>query len=413
MKRNRRHKNWIDAYLRYTEHSEAPERFHRWAAAWVIAGAMRRKSYIDMGYFRWYPNFFILLVSPPGVVSKSTTADIGKRLLEQVPGIRFGPSAVTWQALVESLATSTDYYAVDPDDPDPLKEYIPMSALTIAASELGTFLDPKNREMIDVLNDLWDGKQGPWKKDTKNSGHDVVENPWINLVGCTTPSWIADNFTNAFIGGGFASRTIFIYSDAKRRLVPYPKEELPPNFDAMAADLVHDLEIIAEIQGEYELSPASLQWGGEWYKKHNTDKHPTLRGEQFQGYLARKQTHLHKTAMVIAAAQRDERVLIPQDLQLAEKWLNEMEGDMPFIYSQMNRQPEAVYAQEMEHFLATKRKVLKSELAAIWLAKINVQTYNNCLAMLLEGGVVQQIQEGTDVFLRFHVHSAEVRKRMV
>lgn len=409
----RKFKNWIEAYLRYTAHSEAPERFHRWTAIWTIAGAMRRKSYIDMGYFRWYPNFFVLLVAPPGVVSKSTTADIGKTLLKEVPGVRFGPSAVTWQSLVYSMAHSTDYYPVNPLDTDPMREMTPMSALSIAASELGTFLDPKNREMIDVLNDLWDGKQGVWEKETKHSGDDAIENPWINIIGCTTPSWIADNFTTAFIGGGFASRTVFIYSDKKRRYVPYPKEELPKNFDEMAKDLIHDLEIIAEIQGEYALSPGAIQWGSKWYTEHFTKPNQALRGEQFQGYLARKQTHLHKAAMVIAASQREERVLIPEDLQTAEKWLTEIEKDMPFIYGQMNRQSEAAYALEMENFLMAKGKVKKSELAAMWVSKLNIQTFQNCLMMLIESHTALQVQEGNEIYVKFLGSSEDVRKRMV
>jgi len=85
--------NWIQSYLEYSSLSEAPENFHFWTAVSCIAGALRRRVWIDQGYFQWTPNFYIIFTAPPGIVSKSTTASIGMRLLREVPGIQFGPDA--------------------------------------------------------------------------------------------------------------------------------------------------------------------------------------------------------------------------------------------------------------------------------------------------------------------------------
>ena len=189
----RRLPNWLDAYLEYTQWNESPERFHLWTGVSTIAGALRRRVFIDMGYFRWYPNFFIFFVAPPGVVSKSTTANIGMELLKKLDYIKFGPSAVTWQRLVKSLADSREDVCIGGVGVN--AEYEPMCALTIIASELGTFFDPNNREMVDVLVDLWDGKQGDWKKETLHSGDYSIQNPWINIIGCTTPGWGAGNWS--------------------------------------------------------------------------------------------------------------------------------------------------------------------------------------------------------------------------
>lgn len=71
----------------------------------AIAGALRRKVWIDQAYFKWYSNFYIIpLVAPPGIVSKSTTAGIGMSILREVPGVNFGPDVVTWPAFVEAFA---------------------------------------------------------------------------------------------------------------------------------------------------------------------------------------------------------------------------------------------------------------------------------------------------------------------
>jgi len=213
------HQDWLQAYIQYASNSEAPTYMHFWSGVSAIAGALRRKVWFDMGHFAWYPNFYIIFVAPPGIVAKSTTSGIAMNLLRQVPGVKFGPDVVTWPALVTCFAESTEAFEYEND-------FHPMSCLTLESSEFGNLLDPTDRQMVDLLVHLWDGKQGEFKKSTKNNGSDEVSNPWINIIACTTPSWIAGNFPEYMIGGGFTSRCVFVYADQKAKLVPYPKMEM-------------------------------------------------------------------------------------------------------------------------------------------------------------------------------------------
>ncbi len=48
-----------------------------------------------------------------------------------------------------------------------------------------------------------------------------INNPFINFMGATTPAWITENFPEYAIGGGFTSRTIFVYAETKRKLNAY------------------------------------------------------------------------------------------------------------------------------------------------------------------------------------------------
>ena len=66
--------NWLTAYATYTADSESPREFHLWTGIWTLAGALRRRVWIDMRKFQWTPNFYIVLVGPPGIVNKSTTS---------------------------------------------------------------------------------------------------------------------------------------------------------------------------------------------------------------------------------------------------------------------------------------------------------------------------------------------------
>ena len=195
--------NWIKTYLEYTHHTEAPSLFRLWSAIWAIAGALRGKVWLDMGPFLWRPNFYIILVAPPGIATKSTAFGVASRFLYSCEGILPGPDSTTWQALTQYMAENV-YEEVFPNGMQP------MSNVALALSELGSFLKLDNLEMMDVLTDLWDGRDAgrPWRYNTRHSGEIVIHQPFVHFIGGTTPAWIAESFREHTIGGGFASRSI-------------------------------------------------------------------------------------------------------------------------------------------------------------------------------------------------------------
>lgn len=340
---SRHYDDWLRAFTEYASIGEAPRRCLFWTGVSAIAGVLRRKVWMDMAIFKWVPNFYILLVAPPGIVSKSTTIDIGMDLLAQVTGVKFGPDVVTWQSLIKSLADSGEAFEHD-------GEWVTMSPITIAASELGNLLNPQDREMVDVFVTLWDCRKS-LRKMTKMSGNDHIVNPWVNLIGCTTPAWIAGNVPEYMIGGGLTSRFVFVYADKKEKLVPYPDEKAPMDWLETGKKLLEDLEHINKTHmGHYTLSDEARAWGKQWYEAHYDEKGGDLTGDdRFSGYIARKQTHVHKLAMVLAAAQRDQLVIEAGDLQIANEMVTDLEQDMPRVFAKIGRTEQALH---VERFIA-------------------------------------------------------------
>jgi hypothetical protein len=328
---------------------------HFWAGVSAIAGALRRKVWIDMGYFQWYPNFYIIFVAPPGIVAKSTTTGIAMSMLRAIPGIQFGPDVVTWPALVECFANSTETFTHE-------NQYHIMSSLTLESSEFGNLLDPQDRSMVDLLVHLWDGKQGNFTKKTKSSGNDTVENPWINIIACTTPSWIAGNFPEYMIGGGFTSRCVFVYADKKEKLVAYPKMEIAFDMEGEKAKLIHDLGIIAERTGEYVLTPEAREWGELWYRHHYEAMPQHLSDDRFSGYVARKQSHLHKLAMILAASTSDEMLITIEHLQIADSMVSDLEKDMLKVFSKIGKSDTSVQVDRLVEFIKNRGEVTYKEL---------------------------------------------------
>lgn len=346
----RNYPDWLTAFMEYAGFGEAPRHMYFWSGVSAIAGALRRKVWIDQSYFKWHPNMYIILVAPPGIVSKSTTAGIAMNLLRRVPGVKFGPDVVTWPALITAFAESAEAFEYQ-------GEFHSMSALTLESSEFGNLLNPQDKDMVDLLVALWDGKPGTFEKRTKHSGNDTVENPWINLIACTTPSWIAGNFPEYMIGGGFTSRCVFVYADQKAKYVAYPGLEVPPNLSEMADKLVADLEQIAMLTGEYKLSPDAIRWGKAWYTQHYNVKNPDLDEERFGGYLARKQTHIHKLGMILAASSSDSLVITDEHLAIADQMVSDLEPDMQFVFSKIGKSDNALYAERLITYVHSKQKV--------------------------------------------------------
>lgn len=337
----RRLANWLDSYVAHCENTEAPKAFHTWVGVSVLASVLRRHVWFDMGHFKWWPNFYIILVAPPGIATKTTTMTIGHRLLRQIPGINFGPNIVTWQALMTRFAGLHEQFPYE-------DQFLSMSAMTIGSSELGSLLNPKKDDAraIDAMIELWDGSDR-LEKETKNSGSDHIEAPWINLIGCTTPAWIADNVPRSMIGGGFVSRCIFVYKDEKETLNAWPRRRPNHNPASLSDDLIADLNHIGGLVGPVEMTDEAYAWGEEWYEHLWRVEAKAASGELVRGYLARKQGHLVKTAMVLALARSDDRLIDLWTLKKAADMLRGIEAHYRKVFSRIGMSDLAVTAEEI------------------------------------------------------------------
>lgn len=360
--------SWLKAYANYTEVSEAPLSFDFWTGVAAIAGALRRQVYIDEIKFRLYPNFYIFFVAPPGVATKSTTLSVGMRLLRQVDGIVIGPSSMTWQGLVKGLSNAKQLIPLsDPNTTDPLAlEYYPQSAVICEVSELGTFLDMRNGELISVLIDLWDGKDVPFERWLSTKEDTKIENPLINIIGATTPSWLDENFEEGTIGGGLTSRIVFVYGEEKRRFIPYISDLVENEQNKILEEaLVHDLREIAKLKGQFTITRSARNIVGEWYEQHWTKPEEHIDDPRFAGYRARKFAHLHKLAMVLSASTDDSLVINEDHIMMAFYFLKGIEADMMKVLSNIGK---VVSSKHMDIVLANLKVRGKCEKNLLWRA---------------------------------------------
>jgi hypothetical protein len=381
--------NWLKAYVQHTAASEAPDIFHFWTGVVTIGGALRRKVWIEQLIFQWVPNFYVIFVAPPGIATKSTSISLGMRLLRQVDGIHFGPESMTWQALGDDLSKAMEYF--DYVDPTTGKlESQTMSCLTISISELGTFLRPDDSHLVSFLTRMWDGQKEPFKHKTKNSGNIDVENPWLNVIGATTPAWMRGNFGENLVGEGLTSRVVFIYADEKRHLVAYPgSQQKGSSYYETEKKLVEDLKEISQMAGPYVLTRAARTWGEAWYSNHYKNPSQHLSSDRFAGYISRKQTHLHKLAMVLAAAKRDTQVIEQEDLEEANLILTQSEQSMLKVFESVGLVEEAKHIASIKSWVSGYGFLTIHELRNLTRNNIADKDFKLALRIAIEGGILK------------------------
>lgn len=385
--------NWLKAYVDHTSASEAPDIFHFWTGVVTVGGALRRKVWKDELLFQWVPNFYVILVAPPGVATKSTSISLGMRLLRQVDGVHFGPESMTWQALGESLSTAMEYFEyIDPDSG--IKMTQKMSCITIPVSELGTFLRTDDAQLISFLTRMWDGQKEPFKHKTKSAGEIDVENPWLNVIGATTPSWMRSNFSENLVGEGLTSRVVFVYAEDKRHFVAYPSKMVRgSNYADTERKLIEDLREIGTMSGPYILSPDAEDYGEDWYRRHYQQRAAHLASDRFGGYVARKQTHLHKLAMVLAASKRHQLIIEKEDLVEADTILAETEKSMLKVFESVGLVDEARHVASLQAFVRGYGFLPVQELRNMTANTMNEKDFKQALRIAVEGGLLAVVEQ--------------------
>lgn len=314
--------DWLQAYLVYTAEQESPEIFHVWCGLSAIAGALGRRVFFDMGYFNVYPNLYIVLVSPAGRCKKSTAMRMARGKLGSVPNVQFTVDSTTRERLILDMAAA-------------YKDG--QSAMTAYSSEFATMLTSSGMDMVAFLTDIFDSPS-EWTHKTKSGGTNKIKSPCLNLIGGTTPSWIATAMPLDTVGIGLTSRIVFVYSNTPRIKPPIPK--VSQTLKDLGDILDHDINQINALSGQYVFDGGE---DGPAYKKYETWYQSRIMNEaqddRLAGYYERKPIHLLKTCMAVAACRRDELIITMDDLNDSLMLLNGLEPDMQSVFAHVGKNP--------------------------------------------------------------------------
>lgn len=353
---SRKCENWLLTFRDWSlPRSEAPESFHLWTGLFTLASVMKRRVRVPkrvLGTWEVHPTLFIIFVAPPGKARKSTTAQYSEDLLSEIPIINRCATSITKEQLLKKLSEMDD------------------SALSIFSSEFAMFIQKSGFDMYDVLTHLFDANRDV-SVETIGRPLDFAEKPCVNLLACTTPEWVGNSMPEQVIGGGFASRVIFVFEEKSRRSKLYyrPGELDWDKLNGLRNDLLEDLTHLATvIDGDFEIDSEAMDFmesvdGTQgWYPKHNA--RDISANPRLQGYYERKPAHIHKLAMLLHLAYSDELVLTLPDMQGAIAILDELEAKLPRTFENVGKNIFAVDMSRMLEFIRHRGQVSKRDVLA-------------------------------------------------
>lgn len=317
--------NFFDAYFNYTEDTEPPKIFHRWAAITGIGAYLGRGFHINHGHFVIMPNIYCMLIGDSGS-RKSVSIKMMKKILILAGYDTIAADKTTKEKFLLDLAGDTGEDAVKGkeldlahinifgDDFDPTDK-----EMLIAADEFNDFLGLGNIEFISMLGTLWD-YEGTYKNRIKNGKSICINNPTISILGGNTPTNFALAFPVSMLGQGFFSRLLLIYGEKTGHKITWPKA--PSEADKKC--IVEFLQAIKkESTGEAKLTAGAKKLLHKIYQTHIP-----MEDVRFESYDNRRFSHLLKLCLIVTAA-RLSSVVEEKDVVYANTILTHTEYLMP------------------------------------------------------------------------------------
>lgn len=429
------HSEFLNDYLEMVEETESPRLFHLWSAISGISACLGRRCWLPFGPMTIYPNQFITLVGTPGT-RKSTAMNIMKRNLRKSTGVRFAPvdTAGQRQGLVEAMRGKNDSeeylngvelaaaenslagltldqvaqvsnvrgeMSSDSDLLDEARTFVSGADkhhIMVTATELSRFIGQNNFQMLDFLGTMWDGEDYEYQTKT---GLTVLRDPLINLLSCTTPTSLNVAMPPAAGGQGFLSRMILVYGSRKYREIATPCE---PDPEVVLKVKGQFNRTYLELAGEFIETPKAVEFRESIYGWKLEINDP-----RFGYYHERRQDHLQKLGMALAASRTDMTITL-EDYEAAHKILRATEHGMPDALGEFGMNPLAALKQNMLEYIRSMRTVKLEDLRAVFHRDSRATDFMEAVNDLSKLNQVSmaQLQNGSAVLLaRGGGHNAE------
>ena len=241
--------DWVDAYLTYTDNTEAADLFKLWTAIFCISACLKRKCFLPWGTLTFYPNMYIVLVAPSGCRKGTAMGPGYDMLISPEINLKLAAEATTREALIRELRKAGD----DIIQGKTLEFH---SSLSIFSQELSVFLGYNNIQLMSDLTDWYDCRS-KWHYSTKDRTlSDDIVNVWVSMFGATTPSMIQSTLPNDAVGLGLTSRIVFIFEGRKGKSCPFPG--LTEEQAAIRPLLLQDLEKIHMMRGKFSYTASFM-----------------------------------------------------------------------------------------------------------------------------------------------------------
>jgi hypothetical protein len=334
----RRCPSWINEFVAQTENTESPVAYRRWAAITAIGAVLEQHVWVTTSTV-FFPHLYTFLVGDPGT-GKSRAISAVMRYVREITDLPLGATSMTMASMVDLLDESKKNLTL------PKFSIYQYNTMFIAVDELSAFMHEYDKALIAGLTAFYDVEPYHQTRRTKELSI-KIERPQLSILAGTATGNLIHLIPVGAWTQGFMSRVIMVFSEDRPLIDVFnaPKQEL-------SKDLIHDLRVIASIQGELGWTKSYANAMKEW---REAGMRPTPNHPKLQGYCARRFAHLIKLTM-IAYIDRGGEVngeLDLRDFMLARGWLVEAEKGMPRIFDTAVGGFDSEAVEELKHYVIT------------------------------------------------------------
>jgi hypothetical protein len=216
-------KGWIVDYMKYTRciptpETEIPPIFCLFTAITTIAASLQRNVYVSRGLYELYPTFLTVLIAPTGKGKKTTSINIGLKLLQKAQVTKIISEQITPEALVLALHRQIPVIKGGTIVPQ-----IQDATGLLVLPELSVFLEKRDYRsgLVPLITRLADAPD-EWSSETVGRGEVKLHNVALCMLAGSAPSWLVGSIPAEAFTGGFMARFLFIVSDGSAQPVPKP-----------------------------------------------------------------------------------------------------------------------------------------------------------------------------------------------
>lgn len=358
--------SWIDAFITYTDRLGSPEIFRRWSAITAVAGALERKVSVETGKRILYPNFYTILVGPPGVGKTIVLNDI-YNIMEKLSGptnsdLHIGANNVSRASLIDNLKESERRTFNSHNN------LLSFNAMTLIVNELSTLISTYDQDFMGALTDIYDNKV--WSEKKRNKDLNIkIENPILNILTATTPSYLGGLIPEGAWDQGFMARVTLIYSGEIKLQSLWEGAENRQDDIYWYKALQDDLKQISVMQGNFAFKAEVKDAMDKWHLAGGPPRpdHPRM-----INYNVRRSAHLIKLCMISSASMTDSMIVELDHYHRAMDWLIEAEATIPDIFKAVRSGGEGKVMDELwymafKHYITDNNKPIQERVVIEFL----------------------------------------------
>jgi hypothetical protein len=380
---------WIDNYMEFMKNTEPAAVFDKWVAHSLIAAALRKKVRLPFGRINYYPNLYLLFVAEPGIARKTQAISFGVKLISEIPDIVLSADQITKQALLQDLE------AAAADEPMQDGENFRHSSISIISKEFESFIGQKNNntEMIVFLTDMFDCNEMPTKYRTKNMGSNVIPSVFVNLLAATTPQSLASCLPATAVGGGLASRILFIWAEDKK--CKSPKPSMTQAELILQEKLLKDLYQISRIAGDYIMSREADNNWCNWYMAFDEkDKKRICLDNAFAGWYSRKPMYILKMAINRAASESNDLIIEWSHILKAITDIESVEHEMGFVFRAIGKSDVTSEVDQVMQLILDYKWISEQKLMSMVWRDIDSVKFENVINTVCRTGRAAKVFRG-------------------